>query len=297
VEQTQGQWCVRDNNRVLFGFATHESDARNALAIIHKYGFTQIGFLGDTGPSMLVLLGPANADTSDSNMPHLAHHSPLRDAKPLDAKATANDANPLLSPAIPPLRTAAPDMHKEAAHPFGNLETVEVLPVHEKATKVSHPTPPPLPPEWVERTPFDFRFVQVRQEGNQHVLVANGVVLARFTTDHDARVAETTIRHYRFTELDRVGKPQPFASFFLCNGEAPVGPFAGGDTERFEPQKLRVAQLESRWAILAEDKPLIWFGARPEEARVMLDVIQREQFDRLCHIGDERGLTFFVRSR
>ena len=29
----------------------------------------------------------------------------------------------------------------------------------------------------------------------------------------------------------------------------------------------------------------------------MLEVIQHEEFDCLCHIGDERGLSFFVKTR
>ena len=75
-----------------------------------------------------------------------------------------------------------------------------------------------------------------------------------------------------------------------------MGQYLGVRSESFQPDKLSVAQVQNRWAIVTPDKPLIWFGARPEEAQVILDVIQRRQFDRLCHIGDDRGLSYFIRS-
>jgi hypothetical protein len=57
VEQVQGQWCVRDNARVLFTFGTHADEAREALAVIRRHGFTQVGSLGRGTPDMLVFLG------------------------------------------------------------------------------------------------------------------------------------------------------------------------------------------------------------------------------------------------
>jgi hypothetical protein len=44
----------------------------------------------------------------------------------------------------------------------------------------------------------------------------------------------------------------------------------------------------------------VWFGERPNEARALLEVIKRNRFDRLCHIGSDgagQGMTFLVRSR
>jgi hypothetical protein len=224
-------------------------------------------------------------DPNDPNMPHLVHHSPLHDAAGdphAPAKPAANDANPLLAPAIPPLHTT----------------TVEVFPVDDKTPKLQRTPPlPPLAKEWIDRTPFDWTQVRTRQEDGQYVLAAGSLVLGRFSNDHDARMAESVVKHYRFTEWDHVGRPQPFCAYFLCGGEAPRGQCLGIRTEPIELDKLSVTQVENRWVILSGEKPLIWFGTVPEEARVMLDVIQREQFDRLCHIGDDRGLTFFARSR
>ncbi len=46
VEQTQNQWVLRDDRRVLFSFGSSQADARQAQAVIRKYGFTQVGTVG-----------------------------------------------------------------------------------------------------------------------------------------------------------------------------------------------------------------------------------------------------------
>jgi hypothetical protein len=301
VEQTQGQWVIRDPGRVLFNFGGHETDARDALSVIMKYGFTQIGVLGSAGPSMVVMLGhPEAASEGDPNMPHLVHQSPLREG-PKDPKAPpppppVGDKSPVVTPVIPPLHPPA-GTRKEPSNSFGNVERVEGPPAGEPLLPKHAPAPPPLAAEWIDRTPFDWRQVQLRQDGTQHTLSAGTLVLARFNNDRDARLALAAVQHYRFTELDRVGRPQPYCSYLLCAGQAPHGQYIGLHADAFQADRLSVSKVEGRWAIVSGDQPILWFGDRPEEARVTLDVIQRNQFDRLCKIGDERGLTFFVRSR
>jgi hypothetical protein len=46
AEQVQGQWWVRDDSRFLFRFGQHAEDAEQALAVIRRYGFSQVGFVG-----------------------------------------------------------------------------------------------------------------------------------------------------------------------------------------------------------------------------------------------------------
>src|SRR5439155_17918991 len=116
VEQMQGQWTVRDPSRVLFSFGPQEADARTALSVLHKYGFTQVGTLGGAGPSMLVMLGrPEAGGEADANLPHLTHQPPLHPASPDDpnvpkaqaAKPPPHDANLSVAPIFPPLHDAA----------------------------------------------------------------------------------------------------------------------------------------------------------------------------------------------
>jgi hypothetical protein len=56
VEQVQGQWCLRDAQRILFNFGQQADVARQGLAIIQRYGFTHVGYVGLASPVMLVFL-------------------------------------------------------------------------------------------------------------------------------------------------------------------------------------------------------------------------------------------------
>jgi hypothetical protein len=81
VEQTQGQWCLRDARRVLFNFGDKESDARQALALVAKYNFTEVGVVGQGAPAMLVFLaapgGPGLPAAPPPIKPPSIHPIPL----------------------------------------------------------------------------------------------------------------------------------------------------------------------------------------------------------------------------
>src|SRR5262249_10882345 len=94
VEQAQGQWCVRDARLVLFNFGPRGDDARQALAVLRKYGFPQVGVIGQLPPSMYLFLAdpadraaraevPAPARISPGTRPTAAH--PGEDAAKLQA--------------------------------------------------------------------------------------------------------------------------------------------------------------------------------------------------------------------
>jgi hypothetical protein len=57
VEKHEGDWCLRDAQRVLFNFGASADDANQALGVLRKYAFTQVGVLGQDGPAMLIFLG------------------------------------------------------------------------------------------------------------------------------------------------------------------------------------------------------------------------------------------------
>jgi hypothetical protein len=56
VEAVQGQWCVRDAHRIFFNFGLQQGEALQAFAILRKYGFTRVGYLGQPRPLMLYFL-------------------------------------------------------------------------------------------------------------------------------------------------------------------------------------------------------------------------------------------------
>ncbi|MCX6226384.1 MAG: hypothetical protein NTV01_16820 [Bacteroidia bacterium] len=56
VTNIQGRWKIVDGSRWLFDFGNKESDARQAFAIIKKYGYNQSCYVGRPQPSFQYLL-------------------------------------------------------------------------------------------------------------------------------------------------------------------------------------------------------------------------------------------------
>ena len=129
-------------------------------------------------------------------------------------------------------------------------------------------------------------------------LAAGSFVLADFGADeYAARQGLSVVQYYRFTERRQVGGFR----YFLSAGQAPHGVMFGMDGQPFQADRLQVRQTDGRWAVCVGDAPLVQMGDAPEEANQVLDVIQRQHFDRICRLGtgegDGKGMTFFVRSR
>src|SRR5262249_42311023 len=59
VEQVQGQWVVRDPQRVLFNFGDRPDEARQALEVVRRHGFRQVGVVGQAAPLVVFLAQPA----------------------------------------------------------------------------------------------------------------------------------------------------------------------------------------------------------------------------------------------
>jgi hypothetical protein len=285
AEQLQGQWCLRDGRRVLFNFGLKAEDARQGLAVARKYGFTQLGVLGQARPSMLVFLARPG-DGSPASRPSLANATPRAPDKGQSAVAAAAPGTTTTTVTGPPLTPAAT---------LTGIVTPAVPPLRTAASAGAVPglTDP------AARVPFDWRQVQVRLEKNEWVLQAGSQVLGRFgANERDARVAQATIQYYRLNELRQVGQPTPKFTYFLANGQAPRGVMVGLRNEAFQPDRLEVRQVGGRWTVCAGEQPVVRLGDRPEEARQMLDVIRTNKFDHVCHVGgDDQGLTLLVRSR
>jgi hypothetical protein len=310
VEQDQGQWVLRDPHRVLFNFGQGEGEARQSLGIIQKYGFTQIGVLGQAAPLMLVFLSPPVdplAARPVPNGPHFNHQTHLpHDAvggpslPGPDGKANnPGGANTIVAPTVPSLRQ--PSTQAQGPHyPFSSgTQPQDILPTHNVILG-----PEPVLPGLTElgnKVPFDWRQVKVVQQGAKWKMQAGAHQLADFGTDENAaKRALAAVNYYHFNEQCLVGGPQPCFSYFLVNGKAPQGAVPlGVQAQAFQPEALSVKQVGWRWAVVAHDQPLVQLRDKPEEAKQLLEAIQRNRFDRLCRLGpdEEHALTFFVRSR
>jgi len=55
VEQISGAWVIRDDGQLLYNFGHQQEAALQALAVMKKYGFNQLGFVGMPKPVMTYL--------------------------------------------------------------------------------------------------------------------------------------------------------------------------------------------------------------------------------------------------
>jgi hypothetical protein len=300
VEETLGQWCVRDERRILFNFGANANDARQAFAVLHKYGFGQAAVIGQPVPSMLVFLANPYGEATAANRPAhqlVTHDTPemaarkAEELKQLKERVPGLDAETVAQPALRPLREP-----NQPRQPFSsNVREYGgdgLLSAGNRSQNGSGENRE-------DRVPFDWRRLQVRLEGNVWQVAAGSFVLASFGPDQNAaRRALDAVQYYRFTEEHFVGRPERLFSYFLINGLPPHGVPFGVPSAPFQPEGLKVHEIEGKWALCIGDKPLILLGKRQEEASDLLAVIRRQRFDLLCRIGrPEDGFTFLSRTR
>jgi hypothetical protein len=303
VERVQSQWCLRDARTVLFNFGFHSEEAKKALAIIRKYGFSDIGIIGPAQPSMMVFLAPANGVApGDRVVPASRVHKVSYQPENATRERGRANANPgaglgaIVTPALPPLG-GSPSGHGPRLA-FGREKMPDRL--HSAAHYGVNSSPLPGWDEKIECVPINWRQVQMRQDNGVWQLAAGNYILGSFGEDESAaRQALSVLHYYHFTEHYRIGHPQPFFSFFLVNGQPPIGVMFGLGGQAFQPDKLSVQQLGANWALCEGDRVLVMLGDKPDEARQLLELIQLHKFDRLCRVGsaEQGGMTILVRSR
>jgi hypothetical protein len=286
VEQVQGQWWVRDNNRTLFNFGSHVDEARQALAVLRHYDFTQVAAVGRPAPDMLVFLGDVNG---------------LAPARSLSAFSRrtfppAHETGPAVQQTA--FTAPAPDGAQAPRRPLGAAPGAPAAPGLPAGASAA----PSLADQLAdaERVTLDWQQAQVRQDDDGWKLIVGNLTLANFGPhDSDARLALQAVQFYRFTEHGALGRPRPLFSYFLTNGQAPHGYMFGLQHDPFHPATLTVRQSSDAWWLVDGARPVLNFGDHPDEARQALRLIQRYQFDTLCRIGhpDTGAMTFFVRAR
>jgi hypothetical protein len=294
VEQCEGCWVVRDRGRVLFNFGPHEQEARQALAVMRKYGFNRVGVVGQAVPAMIVF---ANDGALPDNSSPLAsrqrptnkilktHDKPGRDDRPKPEQAT----NVYPTAALPPLRDGnRPAQLLERGKPAGLNHPA--APESLEATIRAGVT--------VERVAFDYRRATVRRDGPDWVVACGSLVLGHFGANHgDAQQALAVVMHYRLTEMYSVGSGVPVFRYFLSSAQAPRGSMVGVMSERFVPEQIEVRQLGQDYWLSQRSRPVLNCGKNPADAQHLLRAVRHHKFDNLVRIGatDQLGMAFFVR--
>src|SRR5262245_37332786 len=111
VERFNGEFVVRDHRHILYNFGPYQNDAIQALAVMQKYQFNELGVIGDPRPSMTYLIFnerphmSLNPNDPNSKLKLLPQQAP-RHALILPKLGTVGERTP-----FDPLRT---DIHKES---------------------------------------------------------------------------------------------------------------------------------------------------------------------------------------
>jgi hypothetical protein len=302
VEDLQGQWCVRDKQRILFNFAQGRQDAEQALAVLKKYHFDEVTFVGQTRPVMYVFTTRTRGDTP--TLPTVRGSVPVsRQLQPnlFSRQAKNADGTPksqrsaktvptqgldgMASPLVPPLAAPAVDRRHERQG-------------FEWRSRPQMGQTPTASPEG-DRLVFDWRQAVVAMDQGEWKLKVGSQVIANFgQSAHDARMALGALRHYRFNEQHRLGGPDPYLAYFVTGTTSPRGMLLGLQAQPFNPDQLEVRQLESGYALCQGPRVVLRLRDREDDGRKLLETIKRHRCDRLCQIGDntKEPVTLLIRS-
>jgi hypothetical protein len=286
AEQVQGQWCVHDASRILFNFGQQGDACRQALAVVQRYGFTEVAYVGQVTPVMLVFLAnpaapaPAPPAAQSPNRIQRLFGASGQQTQP-NAAAQQPQQQPGQMPAVPtqPLTTAQGTPPRT---PGSILPASLRLPGSEAADRVA----------------IDARQLQVRHEGGDWKLAMGNHIVATFgPNEGDARLAQAALRYYHCTEQVFVGNPRPMFSYFLSNSQAPHGSSYAINAIAFRPDSLQVRQMGTSYVLYDGTQILLSFGERATEAQQVLEAIQHYKFDRLASIGrGDQSMMLFVRA-
>jgi hypothetical protein len=269
VEQVQGQWVIRDAYRLLFVFGSHGAEAKEALDIIRRHEFTKIGYVGQPAPELIYFLGgPGHSSVS--------HQKPPQRPAP-EGTALANP------PSNPP--SAPPATNPAEVQRARQLAAIAAL-------AADHPN-------LGDRVSFDPRQLRVQQDHQDWKLTYGEYTIANFGPYPElARLGLNVLQFYHCNEHCLVGQPHPVFSFFLANGQPPRGLMFGLGGVPFRPEALSIREVGGAWAICDNERPIFPFGDRLDEAKMLLQIIRQQKFNRLCRIGPENpgGMTLLIRT-
>jgi hypothetical protein len=303
VQQTFGQWTLRDGARAIFTFGEHEEDARQALAVIRQYGFTQIGTLGLGTPRMYIFFGrptgvlPGSPGSQNAGLtsghlktPQFSRVAKNADGTPhVEKPKTPTGFERVATGVVPPLTPPGPSRST-----VGAPTTAWHNPPH------FGPRQPASIASASDRLAFDWRQVQIRLDGTEWKLVAGATVLGSFGSNAlDARLALSAIRYYRFTEQRHAGDDSTGVPYYLGNSQSPRNVMIGVFAEPFQPDHVEARQTDGGWALVDGQRVLMQFGSRQAEAEYLVKAIKREKYDQLCKLGPlgSEAMTFLVRSK
>jgi hypothetical protein len=263
IANCQGQWCLIDDSRPWLTFGARAEDARKAMDIIQKYGFTDILYVDPINPVMMVFL--AGHD-----------RRPKGSLSIIKTGDNSFNQNPSMSP------------ENKASAKWFQPPQLHVNPT------LSEPV------TGKEMVHFNWKQVSVQCKGLDWQLTANENVLAHFgSLEYEAREALRAIQSLHLTERCQVGDSSSALVVYLAEGKPARNLFFGAKTTACHANDLSLRQVGSRWTIWEFDHVIMPLGSNREEAEKVLEVLRHYKVDHLCQIGTSEppAVTILVRTR
>jgi hypothetical protein len=188
-------------------------------------------------------------------------------------------------PAGPPPAPSGPYVPTAFVTVPGGAEAARPNPA-DAVAKSPLPVVQPLPFPQENLATFDYRLADVQWQGDHWQLVAAGTVLKDFgRREAEANEALRIVRELRLTQHGTVGTPRPVMEYWLADGQAPRAFDTRLRLVNFDPQALRVEQVQGQWCVRDARTTLFNFGAHTEDAFKALDVIHRHGFNQVGFVG------------
>jgi hypothetical protein len=230
VMDDNGVFYVGDDHRRLFNFGPYQEDAQQALQVIRKFEFNELGFVGSPEPGMTYMLKNENP-----SLLHMSSPSQMKDAElvpqlapryPLDLPilGRVGERRPF-DPLRIDIRKGGDGWHLVSGpHDFGSagnteyqartaMQIAQRYPLTEYVRLgrsdfgfyLSHGQAPRGAPLGVRRSPFEPRALAAKQTGNAWVVADHRQTLGTFATADEANLAIKVIQHYGFNCLCEAG--------------------------------------------------------------------------------------------
>jgi hypothetical protein len=146
-------------------------------------------------------------------------------------------------------------------------------------------TPQAAPPPTETMTRFNADSVTLEWAENRWQLRAGSAWTKDFGRyQWEAREAQRIIRELRLNERVTLGTPGPVLEYWLSDGRAPQGASSRFRTIPFDPEGLRVEEVQGRSCLRDNRRVLFAFG-HPEEAHQALRAIREYGFNQVGYIG------------
>ncbi len=322
ILRINGSWKIVEGSHWLLDFGGNLAEAQTSLSIIRNYQFTRMCFVGRPDPSMVYFrtdcAGPSLSSVSLAsreltiNGPRVQYEASFGDdcGLPVDAvlqtwieqgetrraaggRVITCEAGDSCSEDF--TIGASDEAPTAGSGEFVPGRAIAVFELKVDGQVVSSRRVAVTLYEEEDCVSFDYRRVRVQSIGGSWKIVEGNHLLMDFGANRGEAVeALRIIRHYRMDSMCFVGRPDPSMQYFLVDGEAPRGPYAGEDAIPFNPERLQVRNVGGRWKVAEGDHLLLDFDQNVGEARAALRIIRNYGFNRICFVGrPDASMTYF----